>query len=69
MPGMNGQQLHQRLLQTNRAAAGRIILMTGDVLSEKVEVYLMEHGKTCLAKPFSLVEFQGAVGKVFEKRS
>ena len=69
MPGMNGQQLHERLLQTNRAAANRMIFMTGDVLSEKVEAYLNQHGKTCLAKPFSLVDFQGAVGKIFEKRS
>jgi hypothetical protein len=43
--------------------------MTGDVLSEKVEAYLTAHGKTCLAKPLSLVDFQGPVGKVFETRS
>jgi hypothetical protein len=27
---------------------------------------LSEEGKTCLTKPFNLVEFQHAVGKVFD---
>jgi hypothetical protein len=26
------------------------------------------HAKTCLAKPFSLVEFRGAVGKLSDKK-
>jgi len=33
--------------------------MTGDVLNVKVKACLMEHGKTCLAKPFSLMDFMG----------
>jgi CheY-like chemotaxis protein len=42
--------------------------MTGDVLSEKIERYLREQGKTCLTKPFSLVDFQRAIGKVLEQQ-
>jgi CheY-like chemotaxis protein len=68
MPGMNGPQLHARLLETNPAAAGRMIFMTGDVLSEKVEKYLHQHGKTCLGKPFSLNEFHTAIADIFEKK-
>jgi CheY-like chemotaxis protein len=67
MPGMNGQQLYQRLLESNPVAATRTIFMTGDVLSEKIERYLHEQGKTCLTKPFSLVDFQQAIGEVLEK--
>lgn len=67
MPGVNGQQLYQRLQETNPTAARRMIFMTGDVLSEKTERYLREQGKTCLHKPFSLVDFQRAIGNVFEQ--
>jgi CheY-like chemotaxis protein len=31
MRGMNGRQLHERLLKTNRGAANRMSFMTGDV--------------------------------------
>jgi CheY-like chemotaxis protein len=64
MPGVNGQQLYQRLQASNPVAAKRMIFMTGDVLSDKVERYLQEEGKTCLHKPFSLVDFHRAIGKV-----
>jgi CheY-like chemotaxis protein len=67
MPGVNGQQLYQRLQEINPAAAKRMIFMTGDVLSDKIERYLTEQHKTCLAKPFSLVDFQRAIGQVFEQ--
>jgi CheY-like chemotaxis protein len=68
MPGVNGQQLYQRLLEIDPAATQRMIFMTGDVLSEKTERYLQEQGKLCLTKPFSLVEFQRAIGKILEQR-
>jgi two-component system, NtrC family, sensor kinase len=68
MPGMNGKELHERLVEINPLAAERMIFMTGDVLSEKVEKYLASHGKQCLAKPFSLGEFRTAVSGVFEAK-
>jgi two-component system, NtrC family, sensor kinase len=64
MPEVNGRQLYQRLLEIDPGATKRMIFMTGDVLSEKTERYLEEQGKTCLTKPFSLVEFQRAIGKI-----
>jgi two-component system NtrC family sensor kinase len=67
MPGLSGQQLYQRLLETNPEAAMKMIFMTGDVLSEKTEKYLSEHGKTCLTKPFSVAEFQQVVGEIFQR--
>ena len=64
MPGVNGQQLYQRLLEIDPESGRKMIFMTCDVLSEKTEKYLQEQGKTCLTKPFSLVEFQRAIGKI-----
>jgi two-component system NtrC family sensor kinase len=57
MPGLSGQQLFERLLEIDAKAAGRMVFMTGDVLSEKTEKFLREHGKTCLTKPFSVADF------------
>ena len=62
-------QLYESLLQTHPEAAQRMIFMTSDILSETTERFLREHGKTCLAKPFSLVEFQAAVARMFQSGS
>jgi signal transduction histidine kinase len=67
MPGLGGRQLYQRLLDTDSASAGRMIFMTGDVLSEKTEKFLTDNGKRCLAKPFSIVEFQRVIGESFRE--
>ncbi|HUD46604.1 MAG TPA: ATP-binding protein [Candidatus Baltobacteraceae bacterium] len=66
MPGVNGQQLYERLRQIQPLAAERMIFMTGDVLSEKTERYLQEQNKICLAKPFSLDDFERAVRRTLE---
>ena len=66
MPGVNGQQLYQRLLETDPEAARRVVFMTGDVLSEKTEKYLNDHGKTYLTKPFSLADFHRAIADFFD---
>ncbi len=69
MPGIGGQELYQRLLQSDPLSAAKMIFMTGDVLSEKTEKYLNEQGKPCLAKPFSMAEFHQAVDAAFEKQT
>jgi two-component system, NtrC family, sensor kinase len=66
MPGLSGQQLFQRLFETDPESAKRMVFMTGDILSEKTEKFLSEHGKTCLAKPFSVAEFNKVVGDMFK---
>ncbi len=66
MPGLNGQQRFERLLATDAQAASRMVFMTGDVLSEKTEKFLRENGKTCLAKPFSIADFQNVVNDMFK---
>jgi two-component system, NtrC family, sensor kinase len=68
MPGIGGQQLYQRLMETDPETAAKMIFMTGDVLSEKTEKYLSEQQKTCLAKPFSMAEFQRVVDGAFEEQ-
>jgi CheY-like chemotaxis protein len=63
MPGLNGQQIYERVRVSNPALSERMIFFTGDVINDKAEKFLRESQRVCLAKPFSLVEFRAAIGK------
>jgi CheY-like chemotaxis protein len=68
MPGLNGQQVYERVRASNPVLAERMIFFTGDVINEKAQTFLRERKKVCLAKPFSLVDFRTAVGKALATR-
>src|SRR5207247_4643199 len=68
MPGLNGQQVYERVRASNPVLAERMIFFTGDVINEKAQAFLRERKKVCLAKPFSLVEFRTAVGQALATR-
>jgi two-component system, NtrC family, sensor kinase len=61
MPGLNGEQVYERLCAIDPAAAKRFVFMTGDVINERTQRFLRDNGKLCVAKPFSLEEFQSIV--------
>jgi CheY-like chemotaxis protein len=63
MPGLNGQEVYERVRASNPVLSERMIFFTGDVINEKAQTFLRERKKVCLTKPFSLVEFRTAVGK------
>ena len=63
MPGLNGQQVYERIRVSNPELSNRMIFITGDVINEKTERFLRERKKTCLSKPFSLAEFRAAIGQ------
>jgi two-component system NtrC family sensor kinase len=63
MPGLNGQQIYERVRASNPALSERMIFFTGDVINDKAERFLRESRRVCLSKPFSLVEFRAAIGK------
>lgn len=63
MPGFNGQQVYERLLQSKPEAIQRLIFMTGDILSIKAEQFLQEQNRICLFKPFSIDEFHKTLRK------
>ncbi|MDB6021108.1 MAG: hypothetical protein JWQ04_965, partial [Pedosphaera sp.] len=64
MPGLNGQQVFERLQASNPEMSRRLIFITGDVVNEKVQEFLQARNKLCLSKPFTLVEFRLAIGQV-----
>lgn len=65
MPGLNGQQVYQRLVETDPQAAARFVLMTADVLNEGMRAFLHDRKISVLAKPFSLVD----VGEFVDRMS
>jgi DNA-binding response OmpR family regulator len=64
MPGLNGQQVYERVRAINPALSERFIFITGDVINEKTRKFLETQNKLCLPKPFTLVEFRAAIKKV-----
>ena len=64
MPGLNGQDVFERLRAKDRAQSDRIIFITGDVVNEKTRRFLEEQKRVCLPKPFTLAEFRAAIGKM-----
>jgi CheY-like chemotaxis protein len=63
MPGINGQQVYERLRASKPDQCERIIFITGDVINEKTRRFLQDSRKVCLSKPFSLSEFRSAVSQ------
>jgi signal transduction histidine kinase len=61
MPGLNGQEVYERVRSTNPAISDRMIFITGDVISPKTQAFLQKSKRRCLSKPFSLEEFRNAV--------
>ena len=67
MPGLNGQQVFERLRFKNHEMAERVIFITGDVVNDRVQQFLEMNKKICLPKPFSLTEFREAINKVLAR--
>jgi two-component system, NtrC family, sensor kinase len=63
MPGLSGEQVYERVRASNPALSERMIFITGDVISDRIQKFLCERNKVCLSKPFSLGEFRSAIDK------
>jgi two-component system, NtrC family, sensor kinase len=64
MPGLNGQQVYERLHASDPDMSRRLIFITGDVVNEKTQQFLSTQHKVCLSKPFTLGEFRTAINRV-----
>lgn len=69
MPGLNGQQVYERLARTDPKAADRLVFMSGDLASDQTQHFFAKHKNVCLAKPFSLAEFKKAVAKMSDSKA
>ena len=64
MPGLTGRQVYEELVRTHPERAARMVFMTGDVVNETTQQFLAATGRDCLAKPFSVAQFQAAALKL-----
>jgi len=64
MPGLNGQQIYERLEVADPEMSQRVIFITGDVVNEKTQEFLRARHKVCLSKPFTLGDFRSAIDQV-----
>ncbi len=67
MPGLNGQQVFEKLRSVRPEIANRFLFMTGDVVNERTQQFLRESGALCIAKPFSLAELGATLKKMKEQ--
>ena len=67
MPGLTGEQIYERLRVANPKLSERMIFITGDVVNEKTQEFLLKQNKVCLSKPFSLGEFRTAMTQAFAR--
>jgi len=64
MPGLNGQQIYERIRSKHPAQLERVIFITGDIVNERINKFLEKQHRICLAKPFTFDEFRSAIKKV-----
>lgn len=66
MPGLTGREVYEKVYKEDPEKADRFIFITGDVINHRTQKFFEEHKCPCLAKPFSLHEFRGAIRKVLQ---
>ncbi len=66
MPDMDGRDLYHRLLEQDRAMAGRTVFITGDTVSPETRQFLEDVRNPCLAKPFRVREVRDTILRVLE---
>jgi len=66
MPGLNGEQVYERVRALHPKLSSRMIFITGDVINERTQKFLEQQNKTCLPKPFTIAEFRAAIKKIIE---
>jgi two-component system, NtrC family, sensor kinase len=64
MPGLNGQQVYERVRALNPALSSKMIFITGDIINERTRKFLEQQNKICIPKPFTIAEFRAAIKKV-----
>jgi two-component system NtrC family sensor kinase len=61
MPGMSGFELHQAIRQRDAELAGRVVFVTGDILSAATQARIAQTGNPFIAKPFQIERLESLV--------
>ena len=66
MPGIDGMQFYQAVVERAPSLARRIVYVTGSLGSRELTEFLERTGCTCLRKPFGGNELREAVARAME---
>ncbi len=69
MPGMDGRELYNYLVEHQPAMARRVVFVTGDLTSADTQAFLSEVDNLCIGKPFDVTEVENVVGRVCERNA
>jgi two-component system NtrC family sensor kinase len=64
LPDVDGQAIWQRAIAPHPQLAGRVVFMTGDIMSTETQDFLAETGRPCLMKPFTIEQVGHLVSEV-----
>jgi signal transduction histidine kinase len=64
LPDVDGQAVWQRAIAPHPRLAGRVVFMTGDIMSSETQEFLDETGRPCLMKPFTIEQVGRVVNEV-----
>ena len=67
MPGMDGRQLHDALVQLRPELRRRVVILTGNVLEDEMRAWLEENGVAHVAKPFRVRELRKLVRRLIDE--
>ena len=67
MPGLNGQQVYERLSTIKPTLRKRVIFVTGDVINERMRRFLETENRPCLSKPFVIGDLRAAIRNVLKE--
>ena len=65
LPKVAGEDLCDELTKQRPEMRDRILIVTGDILSEQVAAFLERTGLPCIQKPFGLKELATTLGGLF----
>ena len=66
LPGMNGMEMYGEILKNHPAISKKVLFVTGDTLSEEIQVFLRVSNATAISKPFAIVDLLGTLNRMFE---
>jgi len=64
LPDVDGQSVWERALAPDPQLAGRVVFMTGDIMSAETQGFLDETARPFLLKPFTMEEVGRVVSEV-----
>ena len=67
MPEMDGPAFYAELIRRRPALAGRVVLITGDLLTDDIADFLARTGVPSLGKPFTVAELHDALRRLLAR--